>query len=354
MVERLIAVLILFFIPAKDLKKNVEYISCKINVIEPIFNIHFSTTFAPGMNVYKNTDQLPVFRNAVITIGTFDGVHTGHAQILNQLVKEAEKINGTPVLITFYPHPKQVVAGMDKPLYILNEPEEKYGLLAAKGIENIVVVPFDKSFSEQTATDYIEKFLLEKFHPKIIITGYDHRFGNNREGDYNLLAQKTKAHGCDVIEIPKHVLQDVAVSSTKIREALLSGDVDTAEKYLGYKYFFTGKVVEGNKLGRTIGYPTANLKIEYSEKLVPANGVYAVAVTLGGKGFAGMMNIGVRPTVNGTTRAIEVNIFDFDDDIYGKELTVTIKKRLRAEVKFSGLDALKEQLAKDKEMALQA
>lgn len=303
------------------------------------------------MNVYKNTAELPTFKDAVITIGTFDGVHTGHAQILDQLVKEAEKISGTPVLITFYPHPKQVVQGMDRPIYILNEPEEKYELLAAKGIQNIVVVPFDKSFSELSATDYIEEFLISKFQPKIIITGYDHRFGNNREGDYSLLADKTKAHGCEVIEIPKHVLQDVAVSSTKIREALLAGNVEKAEKYLGYQYFFTGKVVEGNKLGRTIGYPTANLQIEHDDKLIPANGVYAVDVQLGGRKLKGMMNIGVRPTVDGKKRAIEVNIFDFDEDIYWKNLKVTIKKRLREEVKFAGLDELKAQLARDKEMA---
>lgn len=303
------------------------------------------------MNVYKNTAELPAFKNAVITIGTFDGVHTGHAQILDQLVKEAEKINGTPVLITFYPHPKQVVQGMSRPIDILNEPEEKYELLAAKGIKNIVVVPFDKSFSELSAADYIEKFLINKFQPKIIITGYDHRFGNNREGDYHLLADKTKAHNCEVIEIPKHVLQDVAVSSTKIREALLAGNVEKAEKYLGYQYFFTGKVVEGNKLGRTIGYPTANLKIEHDDKLIPANGVYAVDVQLGERKLKGMMNIGVRPTVDGKKRAIEVNIFDFDEDIYGQNLKVTIRKRLREEVKFAGLDELKAQLAKDKEMA---
>jgi riboflavin kinase/FMN adenylyltransferase len=303
------------------------------------------------MNVYKNTAELPAFKNAVITIGTFDGVHTGHAQILDQLVKEAEKINGTPVLITFYPHPKQVVQGMDRPIDILNEPEEKYELLAAKGIKNIVVVPFDKSFSELSAADYIEKFLINKFQPKIIITGYDHRFGNNREGDYKLLADKTKPHNCEVIEIPKHVLQDVAVSSTKIREALLAGNVEKAEKYLGYQYFFTGKVVEGNKLGRTIGYPTANLQIEHDDKLIPANGVYAVDVQLGDRKLKGMMNIGVRPTVDGKKRAIEVNIFDFDEDIYGQNLKVIIKKRLREEVKFAGLEELKAQLAKDKKMA---
>ncbi len=304
-----------------------------------------------SMNVYKNTEELPAFENAVITIGTFDGVHTGHAQILDQLIKEAEKINGTPVLITFYPHPKQVVQGMEKPIFILNEPDEKYELLAAKGIHNIVVVPFDKSFSELSATDYVEKFLIEKFRPKVIITGYDHRFGNNREGDYQLLAAKTKAHNCRVIEIPKHVLQDVAVSSTKIREALLTGNVEKAEKYLGYQYFFTGKVVEGNKLGRTIGYPTANLQIEHDDKLIPANGVYAVDVQLADRKLKGMMNIGVRPTVDGKKRVIEVNIFDFNEDIYGQNLKVTTKKRLREEVKFSGLDELKAQLAKDKEMA---
>jgi len=307
------------------------------------------------MEVYKNIENLPAFKNAVLTIGTFDGVHLGHKQIIRQLIKEAAEINGTPVLITFYPHPKQVVASTQKPIYILNSPEEKYELLHEAGIAHIVVVPFTKEFAEQSANSYIKDFLVEKFHPHTIIIGYDHRFGKDRAGDYHLLENEAAAFGYTVKEIPEHILQNVIISSTKIREALLSGDVDTANEFLGYSYFFSGSVIEGNKLGRTIGYPTANLQVKDEQKLIPANGVYAVKVKVEGFDniYNGMMNIGVRPTVDGTTRVTEVNIFDFDETIYGSSVKVSLVKRLRSEVKFNGLDALKEQLAKDKLQALE-
>lgn len=306
------------------------------------------------MHIHSNINNLPSFDKAVITIGTFDGVHKGHQQIIDQLLKEAKNIGGTPMLITFFPHPKQVISTNKNPLYIINTPEEKYALLHKKGIEHIVVVPFDKAFAEQSAAAYIEDFLVKKFHPHTIIIGYDHRFGNNREGDYHLLEAEAGKYGFEVKEIPEHVLENVTISSTKIREALLNGHIDTAADYLGYPYFFSGTVVKGNQLGRTIGYPTANLHIENEQKLVPANGVYAVKVSIKGRDglWKGMMNIGVRPTVDGSRRAIEVNIFDFDEMIYGDSLTVTLQKHLRNEVKFNGLEELKEQLATDKENAL--
>jgi riboflavin kinase / FMN adenylyltransferase len=304
------------------------------------------------MKVYRDINSLPVFTNAVITTGSFDGVHIGHVQIIEQLIKEAEKINGTPVLITFYPHPKQVVQMKEKALYILNTPEEKYELLQIKGIKNIVVVPFDKEFSQLSAQEYISNFLVEKFHPAIIVVGYDHRFGNNREGNFDLLKSKEAEYNFEVKEIPEHVLKNITISSTKIRAAMLEGDIEKAASYLGYHYYFSGTVIQGNKLGRTIGYPTANLQIQDEYKLVPANGVYAVDVQLGGRNLKGMMNIGIRPTVDGTKRVIEVNIFDFDEDIYGQTLKVTLKKNLRLEVKFAGLEELKAQLAKDKEHAM--
>jgi len=302
------------------------------------------------MQVHTNISELPIFKRAVITIGTFDGVHLGHRQIIRQLIGEAAAVDGTPVLITFYPHPKQVVASTKKPIFILNSPEEKYGLLHEAGIEHIVVIPFDKTFAEQTAGDYIEHFLVNKFHPHTIIIGYDHRFGNNREGDYRLLENEAPKFGFVVKEIPEHILRNITISSTRVREALLAGDISTANDLLGYPYFFSGIVVEGNKLGRTIGYPTANLRILDEQKLVPANGVYAVEVAIeeDDNKYNGMMNIGTRPTVDGSKLVIEVNIFDFDETIYGSRLQVKIKKRLRDEVKFSGLDELKEQLAKDK------
>ncbi|MEQ1553434.1 MAG: bifunctional riboflavin kinase/FAD synthetase [Ferruginibacter sp.] len=303
------------------------------------------------MNVYRDISLLPKFDKAVITTGSFDGVHSGHVQIIDQLLIEAKNIGGTPIVITFYPHPKKIVQMVDKPLFVLNTPNEKYELLEQNGIENIVVVPFDKSFSEFTADEYISNFLVQKFNPAIIVVGYDHRFGKNREGNFELLKSKEAEFGFMVKEIPEHVLKNNTISSTKIRTAMIDGDIKTAATFLGYEYFFSGLVVEGNKIGRTIGYPTANLLIEGENKLTPANGVYAVNVELEKRKLKGMMNIGVRPTVDGTKRVTEVNIFNFDEDIYGANLKIILKNKLRSEVKFTGLDELKKQLAKDKLMA---
>ncbi len=306
------------------------------------------------MNVHTNINQLPAFRNAVITIGTFDGVHQGHKQIISQLVKEAQAVNGTSMVITFDPHPKMIVGDTQNPVSLLNSPDEKYELLKKAGIEHIVVVPFTRAFAEQPAGSYIRDFLVAKFHPHTVIIGYDHRFGKDRAGDYHLLEAEAPVYGYLVKEIPEHILQDITISSTRIRKALISGDIDTANKFLGYEYFFSGIVTEGNKLGRTIGYPTANLSLSNSTKLIPANGVYAARVIIEGfdKTYGGMMNIGTRPTVDGSKLVVEVNIFDFDEMIYGKRVTVILVKKLRDEVKFSGLDALKEQLGKDREDAL--
>ena len=304
------------------------------------------------MKVYTDIDSLPVFTRAVITTGSFDGVHTGHAQIIAQLLKEAENINGTPVLITFYPHPKQIVQIKDKPLFVINTPQEKYVLLQNMGIKNIVVVPFDKSFSELSAQDYINKFLVQKFNPAIVVVGYDHRFGNNREGDFDLLKKAGANNGFEVKEIPEHILKDITISSTKIRNAIQTGNIEMAASYLGYDYFFSGKVIQGNRLGRTIGYPTANVFVENENKLIPADGVYAVDIQLVERKLKGMMNIGMRPTVDGKQRTIEVNIFNFDEDIYGEDLKITLKKHLRSEIKFAGLDELKAQLARDKKDAI--
>jgi riboflavin kinase / FMN adenylyltransferase len=314
------------------------------------------------MQVHYNITQLPVFKNAVVTIGTFDGVHSGHQQIIQLLLTEARAIDGETVVITFHPHPKMVVTAAKKDIKVLNTLAEKITLLEKHGVHHLVVVPFTTAFAEQSANAYIKDFLIARFRPHIIIIGYDHKFGAGRKGDYHLLEAEAPNSNFIVKEIPEHVLQNITISSTRIREALLKGDIQTANEFLGYPYFFTGKVVEGNKLGRTIGYPTANLLIEDEYKLIPGNGVYAVEVLNGHSVnlssslvLSGMMNIGVRPTVGGTIkRVIEVNIFDFDADIYGQQLTVSIQKKLRDEIKFSGLDELKKQLAKDKDDSLQA
>ncbi len=310
------------------------------------------------MQVHYNIKQLPVFKNAVITIGTFDGVHSGHQQIIKQLSAEAKAVDGETVVISFHPHPKMVVANSKQDIKVLNTLEEKITLLEKHGVHHLVVVPFTIEFAEQTAHEYINNFLVAHFHPHTIIIGYDHRFGAGRKGDYHLLEDEAAANNFIVKEIPEHVLQDITISSTKIRTALLAGNIETANEFLGYPYFFTGKVVEGNKMGRTIGYPTANLQLEDEYKLIPGNAVYAVEIQkskVKSQKFKGMMNIGVRPTIGGTTnRVIEVNIFYFDENIYGEELTVFIKKKLRDEIKFNGLDELKRQLAKDKEDSLKS
>ena len=300
------------------------------------------------MRVYKNTDQLPEFRNSVVTIGTFDGVHLGHQKIIAQMKQQAAQQAGETVIITFYPHPRKIVREGVPAIQILTTLAEKLSLLEDFGIDNVVVVPFNESFAQQSASQYIEDFLWKKFHPNCVIIGYDHRFGHDRLGDYKLLETYGQRLGFEVREIPEQVQNEISISSTKIREALLLGDIRTADNCLGHPYFFEGTVVKGNQLGRTIGFPTANLDTGDPEKLIPKNGVYAVMVHLHGQDYMGMMNIGVRPTVGGTTRTIEVNILDFDKDIYGEVLKIDVLKYLRGEIKFAGLDALKDQLAKDK------
>ncbi len=318
------------------------------------------------MTVHTDINNLPVFRNAVVTIGTFDGLHKGHQQILNLMLDEAKNVNGETVIITFHPHPRQVIAANQNELFLLNSLQEKITLLEKYGIQHLVVTPFTEAFSLQSAEEYIENFLVKTFHPHTIIIGHDHRFGKSRSGNFALLEDKANQFNYTVKEIPGFMLEENTISSTIIRQALQKGNVETANEYLGYPYFFSGTVVEGNKLGRTIGYPTANLQITEDKKLIPGNGVYAVKVEVNGErskvneehssfnipnSYFGMMNIGVRPTVEGVNRMIEVNIFDFDKEIYGSILTVHIYKRLRNEQKFNGLEELKEQLGKDKEMA---
>jgi riboflavin kinase / FMN adenylyltransferase len=319
------------------------------------------------MVVHTDIKNLPVFKNAVITIGTFDGVHTGHLQIIHQLKKEAENIDGESVIITFHPHPRMVIDAASQAstrdnyeeIKLLNTLTEKVELLQKQDIDHLVVVPFTITFSEQSAEEYIRDFLVAKFHPHTIITGYDHHFGKNRQGNYKLLELYQTEYNYKVKEIPEHVLHNVIISSTKIRHALEEGDIHTANEYLGYSYFFEGRVIEGEKLGRTLGYPTANILITDKNKLVPAKGVYAVKVVInelpgspGTTHYNGMMNIGVRPTVGGTKKAIEVHIFDFDTSIYERTVRIYVCYFLRNEIKFNGLEALKEQLFTDKTTAL--
>jgi riboflavin kinase/FMN adenylyltransferase len=325
------------------------------------------------MRVHRSIDNLPSFKNAVVTIGTFDGVHLGHQQIIKQLKEEAAKINGETVIITFHPHPRTVVAAKT-PVYLLTTLNEKIFLLNEFGIDHLVVVPFDEKFSNQTPENYVHDFLYKRFKPHTLIIGYDHRFGKNRAGDYHLLENLGKQFGFIVKEIPEQVINDVTISSTRIREALLKNDIQTANSYLGYSYFFEGMVIDGNKLGRTLGYPTANIVIHDENKLVPANGIYvAEAEIVSSEQLAvssdevtsspftvhhlsllkGMMSIGVRPTVDGKNRTIEMNIFDFEEDIYGSTMKIFVCTYLRPEIKFNSLDELKYQIDRDKEDSLQ-
>ena len=304
------------------------------------------------MQVHYNLDDLPKFQNAVITIGTFDGVHLGHQLIISTLITEANKANGESVIITFHPHPRKVVSSVVTGIRLINTLDERIELLSKTGVDHLVVVPFTEYFANQTAEEYIKYFLVEKFKPNTIIIGYDHRFGKDRTGNYLLMVQKAIEYNYTLKEIPEHLLDAVKVSSTTIRNALLHGQIEEANKLLGYAFFFTGQVVHGNKIGRTIGYPTANLKSHNEEKITLGDGIYAVYVTVVGKKYKGMFSIGFRPTVDGKKRVTEVNIFDFDEEIYDQTIKVEIKKHLRQEVKFNSLDELKQQLHTDKENSL--
>lgn len=324
------------------------------------------------MQVHRDIDNLPLFNNAVVTIGTFDGVHVGHRQIINKLKVEALKINGESVIITFHPHPRKIISSTILGVRLINTLEEKIEVLSGLGIDHLVIVPFTDAFANQPAEEYVRNFLFEKFHPDTVIIGYDHRFGRERLGDYKLMEKMAPQLGFKIKEISKHILEEIAISSTNIREAVLHNDIEMANKLLGYTFFFEGEVVHGNKLGRQLGYPTANLKIQDPEKIIPGDGIYAVYVSIK-KGiqneevimdevnsfpfeeaqYKGMMSIGFRPTVDGKKRVIEVNVFDFNKDIYGKIMRVYVKKFLRAEVKFNTLEDLVKQIDQDKIDSLQ-
>jgi riboflavin kinase/FMN adenylyltransferase len=314
------------------------------------------------MQVHRDIENLPSFHNAVVTIGTFDGVHMGHRQVIDKLLSEAKAVNGETVIITFHPHPRKVVSSTILGIRLINTLDEKIELLRQFGIDHLVVVPFTDAFAIQPAENYLNDFLIGKFHPHTIIIGYDHRFGRDRLGNYRLLEKAADKFNYQLKEIPKHILENISISSTNIREAILHSDIATANKLLGYVFFFTGIVVHGNKIGRTLGYPTANLKITDEEKITPGDGIYAVYAEvindLTGEIknpaedppsiLKGMMSIGFRPTIDGKKRVIEVNIFDFDKEIYGQSLKVYVKKYLREEIKFDGLPNLVKQIDQDK------
>jgi riboflavin kinase/FMN adenylyltransferase len=303
------------------------------------------------MTVHHDLKQLPAFKNAVITTGAFDGVHIGHQEIIGRMKQIALEIGGETVIVTFHPHPRKVISSIPGEIKQLTSLEERIELLTQSGIDHLVVVNFDYAFSNLTADAYVKTFLFDHFHPHTILVGYDHRFGNGRNGNFELLQKFGAELGFKVEQIHEKIISDEIVSSTHIRNYILEHQIEKANALLGYPYLFDGFVVRGNQIGRTIGFPTANLHINNEEKIIPSNGVYAVKVKgkcLGDTIYNGMMNIGIRPTVDGQKKVIEVHILDFDQDIYEQNLTVMVYEYIRGEVKFDGLEALKAQLAKDK------
>lgn len=306
------------------------------------------------MAIYYGTHELPHFRNTVVTIGTFDGVHLGHQVILQELVKQAQAVDGESVVITFEPHPRKFLRP-DEPIKILTPLQEKLALLTAAGVQHVVVVPFDAAFASLSASQYLSDFLVDTFHPHTIVIGYDHHFGQDRTGNIELLKQYQQQWGYKLYEIPARLIEAAAISSTKIRHALQAGMVGDAAGMLGRAYSLSGAVQQGAQLGRTLGYPTANILPRDADQLVPAHGVYAVYINWKGKRYPAMLNIGIRPTVSkDLTLHIEAHLFDFNEDLYGQQLEIIFIARLRNEQKFDGLDALKAQLARDKVAAIQA
>ena len=300
------------------------------------------------MKIYYSLEDFSKLSNAVVTSGTFDGVHIGHQKIINRLKEIAGKSKGETVVITFWPHPRLILKPEDDTLRLLNTFEEKAELLKLQGIQHLLRIPFTKEFSHISSQSFIKDILVETIGTKTLVIGYDHRFGNNREGSFEQLQINGPTYGFEVQEIERQDIDHVGVSSSKIRKALEGGDIDTANHFLGRPYSLTGEVVKGDKLGRVLGYPTANIDLDSRHKLIPSDGIYAVTAKYESEIYQGMLYIGNRPTVNGTKRVIEVNLFQFSKEIYGETLTVYFHALIRLDTKFPDLEALKNRLHQDK------
>lgn len=300
------------------------------------------------MRIYTSINDFTSSKKTIVTLGTFDGVHIGHNAILEKICKAAQQENLESVILTFFPHPRLVVSN-NYDIKLLNTIEEKSILLEKKGIENFIIHPFDKVFSELSPREFVTQVLVGKLNVQKIIIGHDHKFGKDRAADFNDLILFGKEFGFEVEEISAQQINEVSVSSTKIRNSLLEGNVSLANEYLGYPYVLTGNVVKGNQLGRTIGFPTANIEIPEEYKLIPKNGVYIVTANVNEQLVFGMMNIGVRPTLGENKLSIEVHILNFDTDIYNQKIQVHVLVRLRDELKFESFEALKLQLETDKQ-----
>lgn len=303
------------------------------------------------MKIFNSIKSFRSESPTLATIGTFDGVHLGHKKILDLLIQNAHALNCESLVLTFFPHPR-IILQEDSEMKQLNTLDEKITLLNDLGIDNLVIHPFDKEFSRLTAEEFVKEVLVETFKIKKIIIGYDHRFGRNRTANIDDLMVFGKIYNFEVEQISAQEINEVSISSTKIRNALLEGNVELASNYLGHHYSLSGIVCKGKQLGRTIGYPTANINIEEPYKLIPHNGVYIAKCLINGKTVFGMMNIGTNPTVDGKTQNIEIHFFDFNQDLYGKKITVALLKRIRNEQKFESVEALKNQLNADKSTSL--
>lgn len=303
------------------------------------------------MKIFQSISDFNSDKKTIVTLGTFDGVHIGHKKIIEKLIQNAQSSGCESLILTFYPHPRMVLQEKSE-IKLLNTMAEKILLLENSGLENLIIHPFDENFSRLTAEEFVADILVAKFNIQKIIIGHDHRFGRNRTADINDLIVFGEQYGFEVEQISAQEIDEVSVSSTKIRNALHDGNTALARQYLGYDYFLSGTVVKGKQLGRTIGYPTANISIKDDYKLLPKIGVYAVKSTIGGQTVFGMMNIGTNPTVGGTALSVEVHFFDTDTDLYDQELEIFILHFLRDEQKFGSLDLLKQQLAHDKLNAL--
>ncbi len=300
------------------------------------------------MRIFRNLSELPEFKNAVLTIGSFDGVHTGHQKIIEQVRQIAQEKKGESVLITFHPHPRLVLAPDSSQLRLLSTIEEKVELLEKFGVDNVVIVPFTQAFHQQSPEAYIRHFLIEKFRPAALVIGYDHRFGRDRAGNIDYLRRFTEEGNFEIIEIRKQEVADIAVSSTKVRQSLARGDVKTAAQLLNHTFTLSGKVIHGQHIGKTLGFPTANIQTDDPHKLIPPTGIYAVYAWHQDKRYGAMLYIGNRPTLKEHhNRTIEVNILDFDRDIYGDTLRIEFLDHIREDQSFQGLEALRLQLIED-------
>src|SRR5690606_2464600 len=300
------------------------------------------------MKIYEGLNDFLPIQNAVVTLGTFDGVHLGHQKILARIREIADERKGETVLITFWPHPRLVLYPGEHKIKLLTSFEEKAALLRKFGIDHLITIPFTKEFSQLSSEEFIQKVLVEKIQTKVLVIGYDHRFGKDREGGFDHLMANKERYGFELEEIPREDIDHISISSTKIRNALAEGRVDIARTCLGRDFELNGIIIKGQQLGRSIGFPTANIKILHDYKLIPGDGAYAVSVNLEEEMYQGMLNIGNRPTVNGLEKTVEVNVFDFSGDLYDKRLTIGFQIFLRSEKKFNSLDDLKAQLEKDK------